>query len=232
MRETSIRKHPLDEVLAQAGIVEPPFLFDRQPRKARHQGVRKQPASGFQGHPARAVHLDAFEAAGGRVLLQHEATELGIGQLLEPAARVAAHAGRLILCRLVGDQANLRPCLHQPERFARGRHAGLDFRAHRHPLDEGSQRLDQERIPFVAAVEAHAFSEQAGRNAETDGFAVHRRPVRRLHDAHAADSRAASASGVVRASHHGSLNRVRWDPFFTSNIWNNPACRSRNAASQ
>ena len=38
----------------------------------------------------------------------------------------------------------------------------------------GTTSLDQERIPFVAAVETDTFSEEAGRNAQADAFAVHR----------------------------------------------------------
>ena len=180
MRETSIRKHALDEVLAQARIVEPPFLFDRQRGKRVTRASANSPRPDFSGIPPVPYTLTRSRPQVGESFFNTKPQSSALGQFLEPAARVAAHAGRLILCRLVGEQANLGPCLHQPERFARGRHAGLDFRAHRHPLDEGSQRLDQERIPFVAAVEAHAFSEQAGRNAEADGFAVHRGPVRRL----------------------------------------------------
>ena len=71
--EPTIGKDALDEVLAQPRIVEPPFFFDRQQGKAPDQGVGKQPASGLHRHPGGAVHLDALEAAGGRVLLQHEA---------------------------------------------------------------------------------------------------------------------------------------------------------------
>jgi hypothetical protein len=46
VRKTSIRKHPLDEVLAQAGIVESTFLFDRQLRNSFPGPARRSGGDG------------------------------------------------------------------------------------------------------------------------------------------------------------------------------------------
>jgi hypothetical protein len=59
---------------------------------------------------------------------------------------------------------------HQSHRLTRRAHPGLDLGAHRHPLDEPPQRFHQERIPLVAAIEAHSFAKQAGRNPEPDAW--------------------------------------------------------------
>src|SRR5580765_1188557 len=61
-REPAIREDALDEVLAQPRIVEPPFFLNWQQRKARDQGVGKQPAARLHGYAAGAVHLNALES--------------------------------------------------------------------------------------------------------------------------------------------------------------------------
>jgi len=137
--EPTIGKDALDEVFAQPWIIEPPFLFDGQQGKAGDHGVGEQPAARLRRHPAGAIDLDALEAAGGRVFLQHETEQLAVGQFLDPAARVATHARGVILSRLVGQQANPAIGLHQPHRFPRGVQSGFDLRAHGHPVDELSE---------------------------------------------------------------------------------------------
>ena len=85
------------------------------------------------------------------------------------------HARGVIVSRPVGQQANPAVGLHQPHRFTRRVQPRLHLWAHRHPVDELSQRFHQERIPFVAAIKTHRLAEQTGRDPETDAFVGHRR---------------------------------------------------------
>ncbi len=48
--------------------------------------------------------------------------------------------------------------------------AELDLGADRHPFDVGAEGLDEKRVTFVPAVEAHFAPEQARRDADAYGF--------------------------------------------------------------
>ncbi len=60
----------------------------------------------------------------------------------------------------------LRAGTDETHRLARNRHPHLDLRADRDELDEGTERVHQERVPFVLAVEADLASQQAGGDSD------------------------------------------------------------------
>jgi len=55
----------------------------------------------------------------------------------------------------------------EAQRLSRRSHSELDLRTHSNPLDVRTEDIQEERIAFVAAVEPHLFTEQAGRYAKT-----------------------------------------------------------------
>jgi hypothetical protein len=73
-----------------------------------------------------------------------------------------------VLAGLVDDQPRGRGFPDEPDRVARHAESDLDLRAHRDPLDEGAERVGQERIALVAAVVAHLPTEETGRHAGPD----------------------------------------------------------------
>jgi len=52
-------KHPLDEILAQRQVVEPPFLLQRQQRKTLHDGARKDAGARPAGVAVLIVYFPA-----------------------------------------------------------------------------------------------------------------------------------------------------------------------------
>ena len=103
----------------------------------------KSPRPDLVGTPLPSVHLHPLETARRRILLEHESTQLLVAQLIDSTPGIAVHDVRLVLGGLVRHQTNLAGRSHQPHRFAWRAHAGLHFRAHRHPLNKRSQRLHQ-----------------------------------------------------------------------------------------
>ena len=120
-------------------------------------------------HAARAVHLDPLHPAARRILLQHVAAQVLVGELLDAAARPARHRRRCDRSRVrVVIMRTASVVAHEPQRLARRAHADLDLRAHPDPLHERSERIGEEAIALVAAVEAHLVAEQACGDADAD----------------------------------------------------------------
>ena len=170
-----VAEDPLDEALAQERVVEPPLLLDRQERQPRREHPGEGPGPVAPGRPApRPVDPDPLQAAGGRVLLDHEAGEVEGRELPPPGPRPrpsiasvqsvwlrsATRRGR---CGPGGAQPARH---HQADRLARHRHADLHLRADRHPLHVRAEEVDAEGIALVAAVVADVLAEEAGGDAE------------------------------------------------------------------
>src|SRR5262249_22755078 len=88
-----------------------------------------------------------------------------VRQLLDTASRVALHRTREVDAGLDSDHSETSRAVHQMHRLTRRAEAGFDLRAHRHPLDESSERICQKSVALVAAVIAHLLAEQARRDA-------------------------------------------------------------------
>ena len=178
--QPAVGEDALDEVLAQPGIAEPAFLFDRQRRHARPQRRGIEPGAGALRHRARRMHLHPLHPAARRVSLQHVPGEVERGQRRDARASVGGHAIRPVGAaprsdhphrhRLPGRRRAIG-IAHQVHGLARRSHPDLDLRAHRHPLHIPAERLGEEAVALVAAVEADLLAEQAGRDADADGSA-------------------------------------------------------------
>ena len=64
IHQATIREDPFDEVLAELGVAQPPFLLNRQRREPPQQSRSKQPAAVALGPSGlTAVGLDSLHAA-------------------------------------------------------------------------------------------------------------------------------------------------------------------------
>ena len=176
--EPAVREHALHEVLAQPGIAQPPLFFDGQRRHPRTQGRGIEPRAGALGHRARRVHLHPLHPAARRIPLQHVPGEIERRKLRDPRLRVGHHAVGPVRAALRCDHPHRgtrsrlrrsRQVAHQVHGLARRAHADLHLGAHRHPLHVPAERVGQEAVAFVPAVEAHLLSEQARRDPDADG---------------------------------------------------------------
>ena len=161
-------EHTLDEVLADGGIVEAPFLLDGQRREALDQRGGEQPAPPIARPTALAVNAHAEEPAGGRGALQDVPVEAERGEFLGFRSRVPLHADGEILAALLDDEPRRVVVADQAQGVAGHAQADVDLRAHRHPLDERAQGLGEEGIALVPAVVAHLGPEETGRDPEPD----------------------------------------------------------------
>ena len=75
---TGVDEHAVEEVFAQYRVVQAAFLFQRQLRVAGMQGGGEDAAAAFFGQmTVISVQFYPVQAAGGRLLHQHEAAEAG-----------------------------------------------------------------------------------------------------------------------------------------------------------
>jgi hypothetical protein len=57
---------------------------------------------------------------------------------------------------------------HEPHGLTRRAETDLHLRAHGHPREAGAEEVDDDDVPLVAAVVAHALAEETGRDADAD----------------------------------------------------------------
>jgi hypothetical protein len=136
--EAVVGENPGDEALPEPRIVQPPLLLDRQLREKPEErlGEDPLPVSGRHGVvPLPRIELDPFHAAARRVLLEHIAGEIKLGELRHPPPGVLAHRGRMVGAGIGGDEPGLPADLHQADGRPRGAETDLDLRADRHPFD-------------------------------------------------------------------------------------------------
>jgi hypothetical protein len=96
----SVPEDSVDEVLAQARVVQPALLLDRQSGHRLDERLREYPPRRPRG-PLEAFipHADAFEAAARGALLEHEAREVPLTQLADDRGGPAPHGGGVIGAR-------------------------------------------------------------------------------------------------------------------------------------
>ena len=163
-----VREHALDEVLAQHGIGETSFFFDRERGKLLLQDRGIGPDAGARRRAA-VVHLHALHAATRRVLLQDIPAQTSGLELRGASVRVGAHCVGVIDPGPRRDHPRIAADVHQAKRLARNPEPYLHFGAHAHPFDAGRQDFGEERIALVTAVEPDLVPQQAGRNADPEG---------------------------------------------------------------
>ena len=164
--QPSIGEDALDEVLAQHGVVEPPFLLDGEHRVVPDQRLREEPLALLLGHALLASHLDPLHAAARRVLLEHVAAEVEPGQLASALLRPCPHRSGPVASALGPEHDDLVAPADQTHGLARGPHAELHLRADRHPLDVGLEDIGEKAIALVSAVPAHLLPEQTAGDAD------------------------------------------------------------------
>ena len=167
--QAAVGEDPLHEVLAEAGVRQPPFLLDRQLRQAGGERRGEQPDAGPRRRAVPVVDLHALHAAARRVLLQHVAAQIGAREPGGAAFGEARHGLGQVPSGLRHHepQAARRPL--EAHRVARRAEPELHLGADRHPLDPLAERVDEEAVPLVPAVEPHGLAQQARRDADADG---------------------------------------------------------------
>ena len=149
-----VPEDPVDEVLAQARVVQPALLLDRQPG----HGVDERLGEYAPPRPrwpldAFVPHADAFEAAARRALFEHEAREAPLTQLADDRGRPAPHGIGVIDAPRPDETDPIAPS-HESNGLARNPESDADLGADRHEPDVGRQLLEQEDVALVAAVVA------------------------------------------------------------------------------
>ena len=165
-----VDEHAVEEVLAQHRVVQAAFLFQRQLRVAGMQGGGEDAAAAFFGQmTVISVQFYPVQAAGRRLLHQHEAAEtgryaidLGTQRLADVAILLLGH--QCARCLRLADQADGR---------ARRAKAHAHLRAERNQLEMFGEHLGAQSRALVSAVVAHRRSEQAGADADSDFGFVH-----------------------------------------------------------
>jgi hypothetical protein len=158
----------LDEILAERRVTEAAFLLDRQHGKACGQHPCVGAGAVAADHASRIVDAHAEEPARGRPAFEHVAVQVQRFELPCSRSRVTLHARGQVFAGRLDDQPRGRRVTDEPDRVARDAEPDLDLGAHRHPLDERAERVDQEAIALVAAVVANLLAEEAGGDAEPD----------------------------------------------------------------
>ena len=158
----------LEKRLADRRVRETDFVFHGQIGKTLSKG-RREESHARRGHGTRfVVDADAVQSAARRLRLQHVAGEIRPGELAHPPPRVLPHGAGVVDPGLDRDHARVSTDGHEPDRLARHAETELDLRAHAHPLHVRIERLHQEGVALVAAVEPHLVAEQAGRDADPE----------------------------------------------------------------
>jgi hypothetical protein len=170
--QPSVGEDALDEVLPQDGVLQPPFLLDREVRVGALERLGEQPAPLSPGHALLAAYLDAFHAAARRVLLQDVATELFPGQRARPPRRPGLHRPGPVATTLGPQHADVVAALREVDGLPWDAHAELDLRAHRHPFHVVREQVREEAVALVPTVPAHLLTEQAGGDADAQRCVV------------------------------------------------------------
>ena len=111
-----------------------------------------------------------FHPAAWGVLLADVPAQSEAGQFFKPGLRPPLHPIRVIDPGPVREKERALRIPDEPHRLARDGEPAVDLRTYAHPLDEGTQRLDQEEVPLVPAVVAHLLPQQAGADEDLDPF--------------------------------------------------------------
>lgn len=159
---------PVDEVFAQAWVVQPALLLDRQcghrvdERLGEYAARRPRwPLEAF------VPDADAFEAAARRALLEHEAREVPVAQHVRDLAGAAPHGIGVIGAGRSEDADPVAPP-HESDGLARNSESDADLGTDRDEPDVGGQLFEQEGVAFVTAVVADLLAQEAGGHADQD----------------------------------------------------------------
>jgi hypothetical protein len=168
--EAPVSEQALEEVLAQARVVEPAVLLGGEVGEPLQQGGGEQAPPGLAAHAGLLrVDLDPLHAARGGVALEDVAPQVQGLERLHALLGEPGHAGGVVRARLGGDQADrVVLAVHEADRLARDPHADLDLRAHGDELDELGHGAGEEAVVLVLAVVADLVAEEAGGDAHAD----------------------------------------------------------------
>ena len=167
--QARVREYPLDEVVAQSWIGQPPFFLERQMRKSLDERHGKQTAARRvpqlrgrrRSSPAR-VRSSASPSSGRKP----DRSSCARADARDREKRSIDAVTSMPLLTVISR--NRRSARDDPHGLARRAETAFDFRTDRHPLDEAAEGLGQKRIAFVTAVEAHLVPEQARGDADAN----------------------------------------------------------------
>src|SRR5260221_11416758 len=156
----------------------------------------------------------AVQAAARRLRLQHVAGQIRAGQLADARSRVLAHGVRVIDAGLDRDHADTRTAGHEPDGLPRHAETELDLRTHADPFHVRIERVDEEGIAPVPAVEPHLVAEEARRDADPNPF--HPRSASVMISTRAPPATRATFTGVMDAFSPNAARHSAMAPFAAS----------------
>lgn len=158
-------KDPLDKVLPQMGIIEPPILLHRKQRQTLHQDTRIQTHPDL-GTTGRAIQAHALHAATGGLGTEDITTQ--VRQLTTHLLGIGLQGNGHILSAIPRLDVNAIGALHQTDRRSRHAQTNRHLGTNRYERKILSQLALAKFSPFMAPIKTDWLPQQAGANPDNN----------------------------------------------------------------
>ena len=113
----AVAEDPLDKILPERRIAEPPFLLDWNQRKLLNKGPRKQSNPVPVRYPMVIVNTNPFHTAARRILFKHIPRQVQLLEFLDTIRGHALDRTRMISSTLDGHEPWMLGITNQSHRF-------------------------------------------------------------------------------------------------------------------